>query len=904
MSVKISELPILDSLADNDVIAGVDTSANVTSKIEMATLKNYIDTNTQYTAGTNIDITNNVVSAPNVYNKTETNNLLNVKENISNKVTTLSSSSTNTQYPSAKVVYDELNNLETDLTNDINDLNDEVDNQIQELEEELKSVSTIYNAFPTESGEGEILTLDDTAEVKFKKFDLKGNTSQTTYSGKNLFDIEGSYETGTGITYTKNSDGSYTLNGTANGNNFLRGLCYLNEQHTISYTSNVSNSNVIIRTRTGTPTAQTGIQDQLAVSSTSGSLTSSKQFDFVEISIVSGTTLNNFKIYIQLEKGSSITSFEPYVGGTASPNPDFPQPVNVVSGDNEINVVGKNLFDKDNYITDSWSSAYNGWVLNLEPGTYTLSANVKLHMIKGSEHNSSGWGNVKFGSGNANANTFTFSISENFNQYLWMSYTNSGGNEVSITKNNVSSLDVQLEKGSSASTYEPYQGNTYNIDLPVENLLQNNLTSGTLNGITYVVNDDKSVTLSGTATSITWLILNSNVPLPAGTYTMTQGYTGNDVRMYSTGLGTYTVNGIKTVTKTTSISGDVSINIPNGTVISTPITIKPMIEKGSKTNSYTPYGTTPIELCKIGNYQDYFGKSDGRNLFDKDNLTIEIGTISATGTFDYSTERLRAYYIEVDENTTYTVSTSNSDLQIVPYFYNSNKTFLSFDNGWKNFPYTFTTPSNTKYIALLFKNSNNTPSVGMIGNLQLEKGSSVSDYQPYGTGEWYYKEAIGQKILNGSESWFAEAQRYKLDNIIQGKTFSTLDENNPLAYCNGFKWGNGTSSNFVYGAFWYTANGLNLSMQKDENPNTTTLANFKTWLESNNQKVYYVLATPTITQITYQPLIDQLNAIEKAMSKDGQTNISQVNNDKPFILDVTAIKSLQNVLDRIELLES
>lgn len=76
MSVKISELPILDSLADNDVIAGVDTSANVTSKIEMATLKNYIDTNTQYTAGTNIDITNNVISAPFVYDKTQTNALL------------------------------------------------------------------------------------------------------------------------------------------------------------------------------------------------------------------------------------------------------------------------------------------------------------------------------------------------------------------------------------------------------------------------------------------------------------------------------------------------------------------------------------------------------------------------------------------------------------------------------------------------------------------------------------------------------------------------------------------------------------------------------------------------------------------------------------------------------------
>ena len=75
MSVKISELPLLDSLADNDIIAGVDTSADVTSKIEMSTLKDYIGSNT-YTAGTNIDITNDVISAPNVYNKTEVDDLI------------------------------------------------------------------------------------------------------------------------------------------------------------------------------------------------------------------------------------------------------------------------------------------------------------------------------------------------------------------------------------------------------------------------------------------------------------------------------------------------------------------------------------------------------------------------------------------------------------------------------------------------------------------------------------------------------------------------------------------------------------------------------------------------------------------------------------------------------------
>ena len=214
MSVKISELPVLDSLADNDVLAGVDTSANTTSKVTLGSLKQFIDTNTQYTAGTNIDITNNVVSAPNVYNKTETDNLLNTKENISNKVTTLSSSSTNTQYPSAKSVYDHVSGVSNDIMDSVTEATSALQEENEALKEELESVSTIFNAFPVDSDEDESMTLEDTAEVKFKKFDLKGNTYQTQYSGKNLLPPTIATETKNGITLTNNGDGSYTLTGT------------------------------------------------------------------------------------------------------------------------------------------------------------------------------------------------------------------------------------------------------------------------------------------------------------------------------------------------------------------------------------------------------------------------------------------------------------------------------------------------------------------------------------------------------------------------------------------------------------------------------------------------------------------------------------------------------------------
>lgn len=55
-------------------------------------------------------------TAPEYYTKTETDTLLANKESRSNKVTSLSSSSTDTQYPSAKCVYDIIGNIETLLS--------------------------------------------------------------------------------------------------------------------------------------------------------------------------------------------------------------------------------------------------------------------------------------------------------------------------------------------------------------------------------------------------------------------------------------------------------------------------------------------------------------------------------------------------------------------------------------------------------------------------------------------------------------------------------------------------------------------------------------------------------------------------------------------------------------------
>ena len=67
----------------------------------------------------------------------------------------------------------------------------------------------------------------------------------------------------------------------------------------------------------------------------------------------------------------------------------------------------------------------------------------------------------------------------------------------------------------------------------------------------------------------------------------------------------------------------------------------------------------------------------------------------------------------------------------------------------------------------------------------------------------------------------------------------------------------------------------------------TSKTDFKNWLSTHNTIVYYVLATPTYTEITDSTLLSQLNALAKSYAS--QTNISQESNDLASILNATAL---------------
>ena len=150
--------------------------------------------------------------------------------------------------------------------------------------------------------------------------EYKGNDYEINL-GKNLFETMSS-STSQGVTLTPNSDGSYTLNGTTTGVAIFNKT--LTTQlppgtYTISYESSVplaSDFFVRIRKANGTMLVPNGIPSQVVGNNTTtnkATFTSTDYGAIVAINLVTtGITYNNVNVKIQLEKGSSASSFTPY----------------------------------------------------------------------------------------------------------------------------------------------------------------------------------------------------------------------------------------------------------------------------------------------------------------------------------------------------------------------------------------------------------------------------------------------------------------------------------------------------------------------------------------------------------------------------------------------------------------
>lgn len=262
-----------------------------------------------------------------------------------------------------------------------------VDKQLNEIRETVSEVSeeVVEVAEQTELNTDEIARLGSTDTVEGEELNINasnnpakmilyGNTEQTTRSGKNIYRLPNN-GTNAGITYTKNLNGTFNLEGTTTGTK-PRFTFYIDanefkkyEGKTLSLSiNNKPNVAFFVSAQDYQDTTwikeliyirETSTSTSTSISSVIPTITGNRIRFIIQIDTTDIVTVNQSNIEVQLEDNPTPTQFEPY---GVSPSPDYPARIRNV-GDN-INRFDINNISSVNGYLDTQGRVYSGGTRN------------------------------------------------------------------------------------------------------------------------------------------------------------------------------------------------------------------------------------------------------------------------------------------------------------------------------------------------------------------------------------------------------------------------------------------------------------------------------------------------------------------------------------------------------------
>lgn len=600
-------------------------------------------------------------------------------------------------------------------------------------------------------------------------FSLYGNAEQKTLTGTNLFNTLDKIAESPNINLVVYDNNNIKM--TNNGTNAWLGVKYqisnlkANTDYSLCYTQINTNSSMI------NWAWALGADDNTMLLNTSYTSGSKASFNTgVNTSVIiqlyvqtqTGTVTTNTATIsnIQLNEGNTLKDYEPYCGGSPMPNPDFPSPVETVTGRQEVRICGKNLFDNS----------------LLAKGSVTVTDGVATGTA------------TQFYSAWAGTSGFIDTYPDGRITISAEAYTD--GND------------------STAST--------------VGLRIAINYTDGTRDFATWHNNDLNYVKQS----------VVSNQSKTIGSIAFTYNSSAQNI---------WHVRRLQ-------------------------------IEQGTTATEYEPYQAQSYEL------------NLGKNLFDSE---LEQGSYSGTTgakTVDNTIYR-SADKISVEPNTTYTLSLNGVSQKYVVLFYDDSEQYISQNASLTSG--TFTTLANAHYIAIRCFASDYTSDFANL-KLQLEFGGLATPYSAYKTpielakigtyqdyiykdgGKWYKHAEINKIVLDGTENWGGLYQNTAglwtsnspiATEVVQGNNVGISDH-----FMYKWSYNSNTPCFYVYNQGGQGRIMLIQSVASDS-------ATFTSWLESNTPAVYYILATPTDTEITDSELVGQLNALLEGSLYKGLNNV-------------------------------
>jgi len=342
-----------------------------------------------------------------------------------------------------------------------------------------------------------------------ESFQLDGDIYQQSYTGKNLFNFV-SRGTAQGLTATYDTaTGTISVTGTAASN-------YSNISNTVdlaleegqTFTSSIDRELPVRAVTKVTYTDNTESTFTIEPGRTSVTWSPVKQAKQIRLYIsltVSGTSYNlSFKF--QIEAGSTASSFEPFVGGQASPNPEYPQPIQTVTGEQTVEIVGKNLFDKDDVVNGIPSASDGSIVSTTSIGRTSRFIRVKSSTDYSHTGHPNGWATIAW-----------YKADESFISRTDNATTTTSPTEAAFARVSCASTDLntcQFEEGQ-PTDYAPYSKQTLPLDLGSIELCKITYSTSEWHDYIYKDGDDWKVHEATTtkifsgADSEGWVINNS-----------------------------------------------------------------------------------------------------------------------------------------------------------------------------------------------------------------------------------------------------------------------------------------------------------------------------------------------------------------------------------------------------------
>lgn len=321
----------------------------------------------------------------------------------------------------------------------------------------------------TMSGESP-LVIPDSAERVNKRLELGGKTEQVQTSGKNLVNAN-VYEQG----YLTSVNAGDKVSLTQMQKSFTTNM----------EVSSMQGKNVSVSVRTKEKTGKKYVfTDETDTIITGVFDTGSNNYsEFKNITIPKNAKKLFFSVTydaqenteLQVELGTTVTTYEPYTGGKPSPSPEYPQEIKNSGKWNEekqkyevdVKVVGKNLFDvnyfaeSENYQNKEGDATYWKYAtFKVKPNTtYTVSKRKSLN-VNGAINNGIYYGGAL--AFNNDVNSVKITTKDDGVFYVIFFYRSE---DVNILKE----MDIQIELGETLTEYEPYKEQTLTLtsDRPI-----------------------------------------------------------------------------------------------------------------------------------------------------------------------------------------------------------------------------------------------------------------------------------------------------------------------------------------------------------------------------------------------------------------------------------------------------